>query len=172
MFCPKFRYLIACSADSGALNVDGDSALIIASRYNRLSIVEHLLKNSVDMEVQNIGSECALASACAAGHANVVRTLCTANAMVDAHGHEKETPLFSAARYNRVPIIKILTGTFGARVNHQSNDGKTALYVCARLGLELRVCWVSRGSRLLWRDVVLQVRSLREWSLGRCGGPA
>jgi len=129
------QYLLACGADKEAVNAEGETPLIVACRLNRDSIVQHLIKLSVNLEVKNNESVTALAWACAEGHENVVRTLCSASAVVDAHGYQNETPLFSAARRNRVSIIRALTEDFKANVIHQSENGKTALYVGCEEGM-------------------------------------
>jgi ankyrin repeat protein len=67
----------------------------------------------------------------------IVKLLCEHGAAVDATNDAKQTALFAAARENRVAVIKLLTGQFGANVCHRA--GKWPQWTIASKTLQIEM---------------------------------
>lgn len=101
--------------------------LFNASRDGNLSRVRELLQNGVDPNAyKDQFGRSPLWDASWKGHAQIVRDLLNAGAIVDAAHNDGRTPLRVAAYNGHLDVVKVLLHA-GADLELKANDGKTAL---------------------------------------------
>eukprot|EP00111_Clytia_hemisphaerica_P001648 TCONS_00004672-protein len=100
--------------------------LHFASGYNRIDIVEHILKNGANVHAKDKGGLVPLHNACSYGHYEVAESLVRHGASVNAADHWKFTPLHEAAGKGKFDICKLLL-KHGADANKKNHEGKTPL---------------------------------------------
>ena len=130
------RHLLECGADLNALDTQsgGHDALYIASTYGCLDIVKVLCEWVGNVKIPEIRFNIALRTACASGHAEVVRYLI--NTGVDVNGFNK-TGLLSiayATMHDYPDIVELLLEK-GANANAGLYSVCLLIYACQR-GLE------------------------------------
>lgn len=81
--------------------------------------------------IVNKHGETPLHLASGAGNIDIVSTLCTYKAVLDAMDKRGDTPLYWAARHGHMEAVQHLCSK-GANINHQDNTMETALHVSAR----------------------------------------
>ena len=112
----------------------GDTALGTAAAYNRLELVQLLLRRGADPNVAGSENLTALESAAYHGYAEVVKLLLGAGAGVNAaEGRYGYTPLASAAFNGHIDVIRLLLDA-GADREVRINDGRTALQLAQHRG--------------------------------------
>ncbi|XP_057306768.1 poly [ADP-ribose] polymerase tankyrase-2-like [Hydractinia symbiolongicarpus] len=100
--------------------------LHFASGYNRMDIVEHLLRNGADVHAKDKGGLVPLHNACSYGHYEVAEILVRHGANVNAADYWKFTPLHEAAAKGKFEICKLLL-KHGADANKKNHEGNTPL---------------------------------------------
>eukprot|EP00731_Ephydatia_muelleri_P020724 Em0013g451a len=102
--------------------------LHFACGYNKLNVVEYLLKNGADVHVKDKGGLVPLHNACSYGHLEVAELLIKQGANVNAVDGWKFTPLHEAAAKGKYEICKLLL-KHGADTNRKNKDNLTPLEV-------------------------------------------
>ena len=110
--------------DYNCRNGKGDTALISASYWNRLDIVDFLLTKSVDIDMTNIDGHTALMEATIAGNIAIVKRLIAAGADVTiSNKYPGDNALVFACMKNHIDIAKDIVKELVAKGN------KSKLYV-------------------------------------------
>ena len=92
-----------------AANLNGETALILSSRYHQRDFLRLLLHNRVHLEAKELAEGyTALLMASSLGHKMIVRMLLDHRANVEAKSNHGETPLFLASQYGNKEIVKLL----------------------------------------------------------------
>jgi len=115
-----------CGVDLDVALEQNYTALILASRYDRLSTVEFLLGKGVDINAQNDYGFTALMWASLLDNRDIVKVLLRFGAKVDLVDNTMYTPLLKASRCGHLSVVKILLDA-NANPNHQNERGATAL---------------------------------------------
>jgi len=100
--------------------------LHFASGYNRMDIVEHLLRNGADVHAKDKGGLVPLHNACSYGHYEVAELLVRHGANVNAADYWKFTPLHEAAAKGKFEICKLLL-KHGADAIKKNHEGHTPI---------------------------------------------
>jgi ankyrin repeat protein len=101
-----------------------------AIRNNRLEVIRQYLKQIDHVDLGTALDKTALMAAASQGDVNLVRTLLTAGADVNAHNKAGGSALIYAAWSGDTETVAILLN-HGAEINHQSGNGWTALMMVA-----------------------------------------
>ena len=126
------KLLVERGADVNERDVDGLTALHVASAENSPEIVELLLDSNVNPNV--IGRHGgALHVAAQHGHLKIATLLVESKAILDLRDRFGWTPLLDAAYYGHVKVVENLC-TGGANMNTQNSYGWTPLYCAAYNG--------------------------------------
>ncbi|KAI0235048.1 Poly [ADP-ribose] polymerase tankyrase-2 [Lamellibrachia satsuma] len=109
-------------------DLDGrhSTPLHFAGGYNRVNLVEFLLKHGADVHAKDKGGLVPLHNACSYGHYEVTQHLIQQGACVNAADLWKFTPLHEAAAKGKFEICKLLL-KHGADANKKNRDGHTPL---------------------------------------------
>jgi ankyrin repeat protein len=119
-------------ADVNKTSTEGNTVLMTAAYYNRLQVVEYLIKQcGADVEKQNSFGKTALMYAASFNKLQVVEYLIK-QCGADAEKQDKngKTALMNAAQYGQFDIARCLVEC-GANVEKQNSFGKTALMYAA-----------------------------------------
>ncbi|XP_047128184.1 poly [ADP-ribose] polymerase tankyrase-2 isoform X1 [Hydra vulgaris] len=100
--------------------------LHFASGYNRMDIVEHLLRCGADVHAKDKGGLVPLHNACSYGHFEIAEILVRHGANVNAADYWKFTPLHEAAAKGKFDICKLLL-KHGADPKKKNHEGYTPL---------------------------------------------
>ena len=113
------------------INIDAKSefdetALMVASVWGQIIIVEILLNHGAEINMKNRYGETALILASACGHKAVAKLLLDRGAVLNMKTKYESTALITASREGRTETVKLLLD-YGAEINIQENNGYTAL---------------------------------------------
>jgi ankyrin repeat protein len=122
------RLLIGAGADLDLKDKVADggiTALIEASKFNRIETVRELIRAGANINSHDIGGETALYIASRDGHVEIVSELLAAGALVNAKFSGGWTALHNAARGGHNGVVYELL-RFGADPKIKNNDSETA----------------------------------------------
>ncbi|XP_076814893.1 poly [ADP-ribose] polymerase tankyrase-2-like [Clavelina lepadiformis] len=102
------------------------TSLHFAAGYNRVAVVEYLLKHGADVHAKDKGGLVPLHNACSYGHYEVTELLVKHGAVVNVADLWKFTPLHEAAAKGKYEICKLLL-RHGADPLKKNRDGNTPL---------------------------------------------
>ena len=125
------RLLIAAGADLDLKDKVADggiTALIEASKFNRIETVRELIRAGANINSHDIGGETALYIASRDGHVEIVSELLAAGALVNSKYSGGWTALHNAARGGHNGVVYELL-RFGAEPKMKNNDNETAAEV-------------------------------------------
>ncbi len=125
------RLLIAAGADldlKDKVSDGGITALIEASKFNRIETVRELIRAGANINSHDIGGETALYIASRDGHVEIVSELLAAGALVNSKYSGGWTALHNAARGGHNGVVYELL-RFGAEPKMKNNDNETAAEV-------------------------------------------
>lgn len=127
--------LLDAGSDIDAINVDGYTALGLASYFGHLEEVRLLIDRGADVNVisTNEMAVMPLHSALAGGHKQIAALLIERGAEVDEPTGADWTPLHYVAESNDLETARLLLKA-GARSGYTRNDGLTALEVAENNG--------------------------------------
>ena len=117
-----------------AMNENGNTALMYASREGHLNVVEYLLKHDADINTKGYESNTALILASMYHNAKVVKLLLAEDAIeLEIETEGGYTALTIASEWYNKEIIKLLLGK-GANINSEYGSGDTVLSQAALQG--------------------------------------
>ncbi|XP_069681555.1 uncharacterized protein [Periplaneta americana] len=138
--------LLKNQSNINATNLEGETALHLASSGGCQDIVKSLLNQNADINIADNYGYTPLHVATIEGHLPVVRQLVQNETIlntIDLHGH---TPLHIAAWQNHVQLVVFML-EHQAEVNLCNKQGQTALYLAAREGhKDIVKCLVVHGA--------------------------
>jgi len=116
--------------DVNAKDMMGDCPLLVASRNNRMEIVDYLLEEAkADPNVQNGYGYDPLILAAGNDYLEICKALVKAKADVDTKDEHGYTAFIKAARYNALSCTKFLVEETKTDINTKKIDGETALHI-------------------------------------------
>jgi ankyrin repeat protein len=126
-----------------------DTLLIKAIDYNRLDLVDVLLKSNINVNATYPGSgRTVLMIAIERGYTELVCKLISVGADIDAKDRHGTTPLMISINHNRHGIFKKLIDLM-ADLDSQDTDGRTALIFAAEYNLnEYALYLIKAGAKL------------------------
>lgn len=119
------KALIAKGVNINAKNDSGETALIIAARSNKLSIMSELFKNA-NLDVKAKTNDTGNTALHYAKNIIVIQKLVQKGADVNAHNNYNTTPLMYACQRGDISLVKNLL-SLGARINDKNDGGDNAL---------------------------------------------
>ncbi len=140
--------LINQGADLNKQDNDGDTALIIAIRYNP-EIAKILIKEGADLNKQGIDGATALIVATQKGNTDLAKALIEKDANLNIQGKKfGDTALMAAVINKRAEIAKMLIKK-GADLNKQAINSDTALMLAVQEGhTEIAKALIENGANL------------------------
>lgn len=157
----KIMYIIGLTSDVDIRNMDGDSALYIATKNNMKEVGELILAKNADIFASNKQNDSPLRVALRTPvvqdwlitsktikatdgsgnsvlhyaaeweYADAINSLLTKGADIHAKNANGETPLFNAAKSNSPDIIQVIVNG-GGEVQARDNLGSTAIHAAVR----------------------------------------
>lgn len=119
--------LLDAGADRGAATRrERQGALTLAAKWNRVEVVERLLRRGLPPDARDSIGWSALMWASLQGRTDVARSLLDGGATLGIVDSDGNTPLILAARRGRLETVRLLLER-GARADARDVDGKTAL---------------------------------------------
>jgi len=148
------RSLVVCCGNSDLFHICNEgftsfsSHLLIASEYNRLSIIRYLIDQGTDLNAQNLAGNTSLHIAAEYGHLQIVNCLIDSGALVDSRNSNSWTPLHSAVKEGHICIVKYLIEK-GADVNAKNGSLWTPLHSAVFNGYSDIVDYlIKKGARI------------------------
>lgn len=109
-------------SDINHLDIEGETALMKASKYGDIAIVTDLLSKGADVHLVNSTGETALILASQAGYNDIVIKLLDAGSNIHRRSHAG-TAIIMAAQEGHTEVLKTLIQA-GANINDVSTDSK------------------------------------------------
>lgn len=126
------QLFLAKGAGVNALNVFGDTALIVASYRENVELVRLLLDAEADPKTRGHRSRTALWHAAEKGNTSIAKLLLDNGAEVESGDTEtQETPLLSASSRGHDAMVKLLI-TYDANVNATNRECESGLQLASR----------------------------------------
>ncbi|KAL6827243.1 ankyrin repeat-containing domain protein [Trichoderma sp. SZMC 28015] len=134
-----------------ATDGSGQTALIVASRYDKIDLVQWLLKSGADVDILDDNDKSALYYAIENGSVDVVAALLQKRAQIDvAHALGEQPLIFDAISH---PEIVRLLLEFGADVNLTNSLGNTAINRASASGnVEVAKMLIEKGADINHED--------------------
>tara|TARA_A100001015_G_C14981233_1_gene709530 strand:+ start:173 stop:1543 length:1371 start_codon:yes stop_codon:yes gene_type:complete len=128
------RALLQAGADvDKTTNIDGTTALIVASQMGHALVVEALIQAGADVDKVDINGHTALSHASNSGYTSIVEALLQAGADIDKAANDGATALIFASSYDHAAAMEALLQA-GADIDKADNDGTTALIWASKYG--------------------------------------
>ncbi|MCE7871030.1 ankyrin repeat domain-containing protein [bacterium CPR1] len=123
------------------------SAMHIAVRWNRLKVLEEMLRAGLTLDDLDETGATPLLLAAMLGRLSVAEALIRGQADPNRPDRSGRLPLLEAVSRRRLGMVASLIAA-GAKVNARGPDGQTALHLATRLGLaEMVECLLLNGGR-------------------------
>ena len=123
--------LLSRGFDPNTVNLEGESALFLAWKFDSLKVLEILIKHpKTNLNIQNSHAETILMLVCLKGNLNLTQQLIDRKADINQPGW---TPLHYAATGGHAQIAKLLLDE-SAYIDAESPNGSTPLMMAARYG--------------------------------------
>lgn len=148
---------LAGGADPNLAGPDGTTAVMWASYYGDLELVEALLAAGADVRPANAFGTSAITEAAIIGHGGILEALLAAGADPNFENPEGETPLMAVARTGKVDAARVLVDA-GADVNATEDWGgqSAVMWAAARSQPEMIRFLAENGADLDAHGVVRQ----------------
>lgn len=128
-------------------NKDGETGLILASRYGHLEVVQELIGRGAQLNIAGKRGLTALARAAENGHLDTVKELVANDAEVGLRDGNGRTVLFISACCGQLDIFRELVSVPGVHVDDVDTGGMTALMWAAWNGhVDLCLELLDRGA--------------------------
>ena len=139
-------------AAPNAVSIRGSTALIQASHFGKLEVVEKLIQYGATVEQANYKNTTALMRASQEGHERIVELLLRHNCVVNRRNDEQMTALMLGSQRGHVNVVKLLIH-FGAEIDATTNQKSSSLMLAVkRKQLEVARVLVTAGAELNLRD--------------------
>ncbi|KAJ8776570.1 hypothetical protein J1605_015159 [Eschrichtius robustus] len=130
--------LLRLLLNSGRVDVDckdsdGGTALLAASQYGHMKVVETLLKHGANIHDQLYDGATALFLAAQGGYLDVIRLLLSSGAKVNQPRQDGTAPLWIASQMGHSEVVRVML-LRGADRDAARHDGTTALLKAANKG--------------------------------------
>ena len=125
--------LVKAGADLNAVNLQGDTVLILAARRGLSDLTQQLIKLGARINDSNAFKSSPLHEASAGGYINIVRQLIEGGADINQPGRDEMTPLIFALGNSKFSVVEKLLNC-GADVLKPDVQGRTALHYLATTG--------------------------------------
>lgn len=132
-FTSTFDILFGDEDDINAVDEEGNSFLMLASREGHSEIIKALLKRKANVNLKNKMGSTALSMACNKGVTSSVKILLQNNALTNESDEGARTPLMIASQCGCVDVIRLLI-QYGADNNLVDNKGTSALVFASQQG--------------------------------------
>ncbi len=130
----------------------GYTALMMASMYGNVEVVEALLSRGAKVDEKNDSGYTALIWASANDHVEIVKALLDAGAKVNEKNDTGYTALMTASANDYVEVVKTLLDA-GAKVDEKNDKGYTALiWASIHADVEVVKTLLSRGAKVDEKD--------------------
>jgi ankyrin repeat protein len=126
-------FLLSQGADIEHKGDDGRTPLHVAARKGRLETTRCLLEKGAELDAQSNSGATPFYEAAFYGHEKIVRHLLNMDANVEK-GYYPWTPLSAAADKGHLEIVQMLLSSNMIRIDHEQENGTTALYRAAIRG--------------------------------------
>ncbi|MCG6871918.1 MAG: ankyrin repeat domain-containing protein [Gammaproteobacteria bacterium] len=161
------RRLLRSGVDVNRQNTNGGTAIMYAALGDRLAITRILVDQGADVDARASNGWSALMIAAVKGHAAIARFLVAHGADPDAMDIYRWTPLMRAAYARRREMVGLLLDQ-QVDVNHQAENGITALHVAAERGLTgIAGLLTARGARRDLKDAAGRTPGMTARASGR-----
>jgi len=114
------------------VNELGRTALLSAAQHNHIPLLKLLLKENMNINLQDHNEDTALMLAIGTGNKAVAGILIRSQCDVNLHDNKGETALFKACRQGSLYFVKRLISS-KCNVNIQNTEGLTALHVAIQM---------------------------------------
>ena len=104
--------LIRIGTHLNTVDIDGWTALILASYWNHIEVVKLLIRSGADLNIRDNGGRTALIRASQENYPEVVKLLISAGANLNIRNDGGRTALIVASSWNRIEVVKILLENF------------------------------------------------------------
>ena len=129
-------------------NWDGDTAIIMATRENQISMVKTLIQLSLPSDTPNYHQDTPLHVACSNGNLKLTQLLLESYVLVDVMNELGDTPFLTSIRYHHQIISETLVLS-GCHLNHQNHQGLSALHLAVNPSLILYLSSLSINPNLI-----------------------
>ncbi|KAJ6780959.1 hypothetical protein PWT90_06022 [Aphanocladium album] len=131
------RVLLCAGADPNSHELEGQTALTVASEQGKAACVIALLADSrIDINIPGRGGRSAFSFACGGGYDGIVRELLQkSDCKADEPDYSGATPFFWAVGGGHSTTLSILTRETSININHRDKKGRTALSWAAGDGM-------------------------------------
>ncbi len=119
------KELIAAGVNVNAKDKQGNTALLIASRFaqRELNEISHiLLEAGADVNAKNNNGETSLMLACNSSNINIITKLIEAGADINAKDKQGETALLKAKNKNHDQVVKVLTEAIAKKTKNKQEE--------------------------------------------------
>jgi ankyrin repeat protein len=131
---------------SGSFHVSTTPLMLAAGKGN-MEIAENLINAGADVNQSTSNGHHPLFYAARGGYTEVVQRLVELNSAVDGKPN-RASPVYAAAKYGRLEIVRFLVEQCGADINALADDDSTAFTASTNLG-EFKVAeYLARNSRV------------------------
>ncbi|KAH8126973.1 ankyrin [Trichoderma asperelloides] len=128
--------LLEAGAEPNSSDVDGQTALTIASEHGNLACVVKLLADErTDLNMPGPRGRNALSLACGGGHNDIVNKLLSKGCSADDPDNSGATPFFCAVGGEHHTIMSTLARIRSVDINHRDKAGRTAISWAAGDGM-------------------------------------
>eukprot|EP00439_Symbiodinium_sp_Y106_P051641 s344_g6.t2 len=124
------KLLLQAGADTDLADINGRTALMMASRAGHVEVVSLLVDAAANKDLVDNNGRTALMTASEAGRARVVSLLLKTSAGKDLADNHGRTALMTASRADHVDVVSLLLDA-GTDKNLADNHGLTALMVAS-----------------------------------------
>ncbi|XP_065649232.1 transient receptor potential cation channel subfamily A member 1 homolog isoform X2 [Hydra vulgaris] len=130
------KVLLRYSADPNVKDANDKTCLFIAAEHNSREALNVLCKNDICNLLEEFDKHemRPLHIAAKEGHENIVQTLLSLGARIDAKSDESLTPLHLAAKYGHSRIVQLLLSNVLSIVNDVDDSSNTPLHLAAMEG--------------------------------------
>ncbi len=130
------KVALECGADINAVDLNGNTALILAIYSGHFEVVDEILnfnfKNHVNLDLNKLNNDriSAMHLAVKLNNGKMVKSLFLCGADLEIVGEYRKTPIFEAVISNNDEMIEILEN-LGTNINVKNREGHTPLMIAS-----------------------------------------
>lgn len=173
--CEALDLVLQEKVDPNTKFTDGETALTLATRFNRMQVVQRLLEDEGFVREQNDyrvnragrGGWTPLSIAASNGFSGIVYQLLQHSKIrPDASDSKEWTPLFWSVNGKQLDTLKMLISHDGVSLNHTDKSGRNILSWAAALGESEFVIYLLGLTNLRVQDADNDGRTALSWAAG------